>query len=147
MTSIHLYNAEKKDIEDVYNLLIEFKRVDLADLNYPEVDRDKVIKFLHTMLQKGQIILLKELDKELVIGVCIFYKTEYWYSRSQLITIQTVYISKEFRSFAFFKLLIDSVKKVARGLPIALPIISGLHKDAVFEKLGFKNMGSNWRID
>jgi len=147
MSSVHLYNAEKNDIEDVYNLLVEFKKVDLVDFNYPEIDRTKVIKFLHTILQKGQIILLKELDKNIVIGCCIFYKTEYWYSKSELITIQTVYISKEYRSFAFFKLLIDNVKKVAKNLPIVLPIISGLKIDAVFEKLGFQNMGSNWRID
>ena len=59
MSSVHLYNAEKNDIEDVYNLLVEFKKVDLVDFNYPEIDRTKVIKFLHTILQKGQIILLK----------------------------------------------------------------------------------------
>ena len=33
MTSIHLFQAEKKDFEDVYNLLIQFKNDDLEDLN------------------------------------------------------------------------------------------------------------------
>ena len=44
------------------------------------------------------------------------------------------------------ELLIDCVKKVSEDLPIVLSITSGLHIDPVFEKLGFKNMGSNWRL-
>ena len=32
MTSVHLYQAEKKDLQNIYDLLIEFKEVDLIDL-------------------------------------------------------------------------------------------------------------------
>ena len=60
--------------------------------------------------------------------------------------IQIIYIKKSFRNFKLVKLLIDSVKKVSEDLPIVLSITSGLHIDPVFEKLGFKNMGSNWRL-
>ena len=41
--------------------------------------------------------------------------------------------------------LIDSVKKQSMGLPLVLSITSGLGIDPVFQKLGFRNMGSNWR--
>ena len=33
MSSVHLYQAEKKDVKDVYDLLINFKEVDLVDVN------------------------------------------------------------------------------------------------------------------
>ena len=32
MTSVHLYQAEKKDFQNIYDLLVEFKEVDLNDL-------------------------------------------------------------------------------------------------------------------
>ena len=43
--------------------------------------------------------------------------------------------------------LVDSIKKVAKGLPMYLSVTSGLHIDPVFQKLGFKNLGSNWRLN
>ena len=44
------------------------------------------------------------------------------------------------------KQLVDSVKQVAGNLPISLSIIAKLNADKLFEKLGFENMGSNWRL-
>ena len=41
------------------------------------------------ILQKGQIILLKDLDLDEVIGCAIFNKTEYWFSKSECINIHT----------------------------------------------------------
>ena len=31
MTSTHLYQAEKTDVENIYSLLVEYKNVDLKD--------------------------------------------------------------------------------------------------------------------
>ena len=45
------------------------------------------------------------------------------------------------------EMLVDSIKKVAKGLPMYLSVTSGLHIDPVFQKLGFKNLGSNWRLN
>ena len=42
--------------------------------------------------------------------------------------------------------MIDSVIKVSDGLPIFLAITTGLKIDAVFKRLGFENLGSNWRM-
>ena len=42
--------------------------------------------------------------------------------------------------------MIESVKKIANGLPIVLGVTTGLQIDPVFKKLGFENMGSNWRL-
>ena len=57
MTSVHLYQAEKKDFEDVYDLLIQFKYDDLEHLQLPKVDQAKLTTFINTILKKGKIIL------------------------------------------------------------------------------------------
>ena len=41
MTSVHLYQAEQKDFQSVYDLLIEFKEFDLKDAQLPDIDKDK----------------------------------------------------------------------------------------------------------
>ena len=146
MTSVHLYQAEKKDVENIYDLLVEFKDEDLSDLNLPDVDKPKLLTFINAMLQKKKIILLKNLDKNKLVGLCIFYKSELWFSKEQVMNIHVIYIKKNFRSYKLLKTMIDSVKKVSDGLPIFLAITTGLKIDAVFKRLGFENLGSNWRM-
>ncbi len=145
MTSTHLYYAEKSDIESIYQLAIEYKNVDLLDADYPDIDRNKLINFINTMLKKGKIMLMKDLDKDRLIACCMFNKSEYFFSKTEIMQIQIVYVKKEYRNFNLVKTLIDSVKKQAEGLPLVLSITSGLGIDPVFQKLGFRNMGSNWR--
>jgi len=146
MSSVHLYQAEKKDVENVYDLLIEFKEFDLKGARLPEIDRDKLLNCINVILKRGKIILAKDLDKKELMGVCMFHKSEYWFSKQQLMNIHVLYIRKNYRNFKLVKTIIDSVKNVSEGLPISLSVTSGLHIDPVFEKLGFENMGSNWRL-
>lgn len=146
MTSVHLYQAEKKDIEDIYNLLVEYKNVDLVDVHFPEIDREKLMNFINTILQRGKIILIKDLDRRELIGTCMFNKSEYFFSKSKIMQIQMIYIKQRFRNFKLVKTLIDSVKSVSEDLPIVLSITSGLGVDPVFQRLGFENMGGNWRL-
>ena len=146
MTSIHLFQAEKKDFENVYDLLIQFKHDELEHLDLPKVDKNKLTIFINTMLQKGKIIILKDLDKNIFVGCCIFHKAEYWFSKDMFMNIHIIYIKKNFGNFKLLKTMIDSVKKVADNLPIILSVSTGLKIDAVFEKLGFQDMGSNWRL-
>jgi hypothetical protein len=146
MTSVHLYQAEQKDFENVYDLLIEFKEFDLKDEQLPEIDKDKLTNCINVILKKGKIILAKDLDKKELMGLCMFHKSEYWFSKEQLMNIHVLYIRKSFRNYKLVKTIIDSVKNVSEGLPINLSVTSGLHIDPVFEKLGFQNMGSNWRL-
>ena len=147
MSSINLYSAEKKDVEIICDLLNNFKDEDLKDLDYPEVDDKKLINFVNLIMQKGTIILLKDLDLNEVIGCAIFNKTEYWFSKSECIHIHTIYVKKSFRNFKLVTALVDSIKKVGKNLPMYLSITSGLNIDPVFKKLGFKNLGSNWRLN
>jgi len=147
MSSINLYSAEKKDVEIICDLLNNFKDEDLKDLDYPEVDEKKLINFVNLIMQKGTIILLKDLDLNEVIGCAIFNKTEYWFSKSECIHIHTIYVKKSFRNFKLVTALVDSIKKVGKNLPMYLSVTSGLNIDPVFKKLGFKNLGSNWRLN
>ena len=146
MTSVHFYQAEKKEFQNVYDLLIEFKEVELAELKLPNEDKTKLTQFINSILEKGKIILVKDLDKDEFMGCCMFHKSEYWFSKDQIMNIHIIYIKKKFRNFKLVKTLIDSVKKVSEGMPIVLSITTGLQIDPVFEKLGFENMGSNWRL-
>ena len=146
MTSVHLYQAEKKDIENIYDLLVEFKQVDLEGLNFPDIDKPKLLGFINTMLQRGKIILLNNLDSNQLIGCCIFHKTEFWFSKEEMINIHLIYIKKEFRSYKLVKTLVESVKKVAENIPIFISVTTGLKIDPVFKRLGFENLGSNWRL-
>tara|TARA_R100001460_G_scaffold98567_1_gene141468 strand:+ start:2544 stop:2987 length:444 start_codon:yes stop_codon:yes gene_type:complete len=146
MTSVHLYQAEQKDFQNVYDLLIEFKEFDLKDARLPDIDETKLTNCINVILKKGKIILAKDLDKKELMGLCMFHKSEYWFSKEQLMNIHVLYIRKSFRNFKLVKTIIDSVKNVSEGLPISLSVTSGLHIDPVFEKLGFENMGSNWRL-
>ena len=146
MSSVHLYQAEKKDLQNIYDLLIEFKEVDLIDLKLPDVDKSKLTIFINTILQKGKVILAKDLDKNEFIGICMFHKSEFWFSKGQMINIHVIYIKKNFRNYKLFKTMIDSVKKIAKELPIVIGVTTGLKIDPVFKRLGFENMGSNWRL-
>ena len=146
MSSFHIYQAEKKDFQEVFDLLINFKEVDLVDVDLPKVDKPKLTAFINAMLQKGKIILVKELDQQVPIGCCIFHKSEYWFSKQQLINIHVIYIKKQYRNFKLVKTLIDSVKNVSEDLPIVIGVTTKIEIDSVFEKLGFENMGANWRL-
>ena len=146
MSSVHLYQAEKKDFQKVFDLLIDFKEVDLVDVGLPEVDKPKLTNFINAMLQKGKIILAKELDQQELIGCCIFHKSEYWFSKQELININILYIKKQYRNFKLVKTIVDSVKNIAEDLPIVMGVTTKIEIDAVFEKLGFENMGGNWRL-
>jgi len=145
--SIHLYNAEKKDVQIVCDLLKTFKDEDLQNLDYPEVDDKKLENFINVMLVKGKVILLKDLDLDDILGCAIFNKTEYWFSKSECIHIHTIYIKKNYRNFKLVTALFEAIKKVSDNLPMYLPVTSGLNIDPVFKKLGFKNLGSNWRFN
>ena len=146
MSSVHIYQAEKKHFQEVFDLLINFKEVDLVDVDLPKVDKQKLTAFINGMLQKGKIILVKELDKQELIGCCIFHKSEYWYSRQEVVNINILYIKKPYRNFKLVKTLVDSVKNVADDLPIVMGVTTKIEIGAVLEKLGFENMGGNWRL-
>ena len=76
----------------------------------------------------------------------MFNKSEYWFSKQQAIIIQLIYIVKKYRNYQLMKQLMDMIKDVADNNDILLSITSKLNADKLFEKLGFENMGANWRL-
>ena len=65
--SIHLYQAEKKDLQTICDLLINFKDEDLVDLDYPEVDEPKLKNFINLLLTNIIIFyLIFHLDNHLI---------------------------------------------------------------------------------
>jgi|TARA_R100000093_G_scaffold4309_1_gene4091 N-acetylglutamate synthase-like GNAT family acetyltransferase len=145
MPSCNFYQATGKDVIDIANILKKFKE-DLVDCDYPDIDNDKLNNFILGMLKKGKIICVKNLDDDKLIGVCIFYKTEYWWSKEQTMVIQLIYVLKKYRNYQVVKQLVDSVKQVAENLPISLSIIAKLNADKLLKRLGFEQMGNNWRL-
>ena len=120
MSSVHLYQAEKKDFDMIYEMLMEFKEGDLFDKKLPEVDKPKVTLFINTILEKGKIIFAKDLDKEELMGLCMFHKAEYWFSKDKIMNIHVLYVRKQYRTYNLVKVIVDSVKNVSDGLPILL---------------------------
>ena len=146
MTSIHLYQAEKKDIPELNNLIHDWKKTHLTHCNFPDLDDAKVNFYLITFLKVGKIICIKNLDEDRMVGCLIYHKTEYWFSKQNIMEIEMIYVQPEFRNYKLLKQLIDMVKKGSENIPIVLSTTTKLDIDPVFEKLGFENMGSNWRL-
>ena len=145
MPSCNFYQATGKDVIDIANILKKFKE-DLVDCDYPDIDNDKLNNFILGMLKKGKIICVKNLDDDKLIGVCIFYKTEYWWSKQQTMVIQLIYVIKKYRNYQLVKQMVDSVKQISENLPISLSIIAKLNADKLLKRLGFEQMGNNWRL-
>ena len=146
MTSIHLYQAEKKDIQELNYLIYDWKETHLTHCNFPELDNAKVNYYLNTFLKIGKIICIKDLDKDKMVGCLIFHKSEYWFSKQKIVEIEMIYVQPQFRNYKLLKQLIDMVKRVSENNPIVLSTTTKLDIDPVFERLGFENMGSNWRL-
>tara|TARA_Y100000033_G_C2658295_1_gene68266 strand:- start:43 stop:486 length:444 start_codon:yes stop_codon:yes gene_type:complete len=146
MTSIHLYQAEKKDIQELNFLIHDWKETHLTHCNFPELDNSKVNYYLNTFLKIGKIICIKDLDKDKIVGCLIFHKSEYWFSKQKIVEIEMIYVQPQFRNYKLLKQLINMVKRVSDNNPIVLSTTTKLDIDPVFERLGFENMGSNWRL-
>ena len=73
MASCNFYQAEKKDKDEILDLLQKFKD-DLIDFNYPDIDKDKVRNFLNVILKRGKVVCVKNLDTDKLIGICMFTK-------------------------------------------------------------------------
>ena len=130
MTSYHFYEAQKKDLNEMFNILHEFEK-EAPDLGYPNIDRAKLqTRILHFM-DNGKVLMVKDLDKDKLIGVAILHMTEFLWSREQLLNIQTIYVLKEYRSFALFNQMMKIIKKQANEKPIHMSISTKLIADSL----------------
>ena len=91
MTSIHLYQAEKKDIQELNYFIHDWKETHLTHCNFPELDNSKVNYYLNTFLKIGKIVCIKDLDKDKMVGCLIFHKSEYWFSKQKIMIIEMIW--------------------------------------------------------
>ena len=144
MTSFHFYEASKDNIDEVFEILHEFEK-DAPALGYPHINRPKMKKTIMMFLEKGKIILIKDLDTNKIVGTTIFLMHEYLWSKEQLVAVQVVYIIKKYRSFKLFNQTMDIIKNQAKGKAIHLSISTKLGADKLLDRYGFENMGGLWR--
>ena len=88
-------------------MLMEFKEGDLFDKKLPEVDKPKLTLFINTILEKGKIICAKDLDSEELMGLCMFHKAEYWFSKDKKMNIHVLYVRKQYRTYNLVKVIVD----------------------------------------
>ena len=143
--NVHLFSANRKNIEEIYNLIVYLKETDLDKIDFPEIDEIKLKNYIKNILRLGKIICIKDLDTDKIVGCCMYTKAEYFFSRSKLVEINIIYIKKEYRNFPLVKRIVESVKNYADGLPVFLYISTAQGFDPVFKKLGFDSMGGSWR--
>ena len=143
--NVHLFSANRKNIEEIYNLIVYLKETDLDKIDFPEIDEIKLKNYIKNILRLGKIICIKDLDTDKIVGCCMYTKAEYFFSRSKLVEINLIYIKKKYRNFPLVKRVVESVKKYADGLPVFLYISTAQGFDPVFKKLGFDSMGGSWR--
>ena len=62
MSSVHLYQAEKKDFDMIYEMLMEFKEGELFDKKLPEVDKPKVTLFILPLRKLYLVMGLYEMN-------------------------------------------------------------------------------------
>ena len=75
----------------------------------------------------------------------IFMFNEYLWSKEQLLTVQVIYILKEYRSLNLFNQAMDIIKNQAKGRHIHLTISTKLLADKLLDRYGFEKMGGLWR--
>ena len=147
MASFHFYEASNKNMEEIFEILNEFEK-EAPALDYPHINinfRPKMKQTLMMFLEKGKIILIKDLDKNKIVGITIFLFNEYLWSREQLLSVQVIYILKEYRSFKLFNQTMDIIKNQAKGRHIHLTISTRLMADKLLDRYGFEKLGGLWR--
>ena len=146
MDKYKFYQANEKDLDALYEMLKKFK-IELRDLKLPNISEEKLFNTLETLITKGKIICCNLNESEKIIGAIAFFKTQHWWSEKILYNIHFVYVLPEHRNFIIFRNLLGSVKKIAKDDPISLSISTKLNIDPVLQKLGFEDMGKNWRLN
>jgi len=144
MASFHFYEASNKNMDEIFEILNEFEK-EAPALDYPHINRPKMKQTLMMFLERGKIILIKDLDKNKIVGITIFVMNEYLWSREQLLAVQVIYILKEYRSFKLFNQTMDIIKNQAKGRHIHLTISTRLMADKLLDRYGFEKLGGLWR--
>lgn len=145
MSSYHFYEAEKKDTNEIFEILKNFEK-EVEELNYPKVDNDKLKTKIFYFLEHGKILMVKNLDKNKLIGLSVMHNTEYLWSTENILNVQVIYVLPEYRSLEVFNNIMKIIKTQANDKAIHLSISTKLIASQLLERVGFEQMGNIWRM-
>ena len=145
MSSYHFYEAKNEDTDEIFEILKNFEK-EVEELNYPKVDNDKLKSRIFYFIEKGKILMVKNLDKNKLIGVSVMHNTEYLWSKENILNVQVIYVLPEYRSLEIFNNIMKIIKTQANKKAIHLSISTKLVASKLLERVGFEQMGGIWRM-
>ena len=145
MSSYHFYEAKNKDTDEIFEILKNFEK-EVEELNYPKVDNDKLKSRIFYFIEHGKILMVKNLDKNKLIGVSVMHNTEYLWSKENILNVQVIYVLPEYRSLEIFNNIMKIIKTQANEKAIHLSISTKLIASKLLERVGFEQMGGIWRM-
>ena len=145
MSSYHFYEAKNEDTDEIFEILKNFEE-EVKELIYPKVDNDKLKSRIFYFIEKGKIIMVKNLDKNKLIGVSVMHNTEYLWSKENILNVQVIYVLPEYRSLEIFNNIMKIIKTQANKKAIHLSISTKLVASKLLERVGFEQMGGIWRM-
>tara|TARA_R100001530_G_scaffold60521_1_gene43731 strand:+ start:261 stop:701 length:441 start_codon:yes stop_codon:yes gene_type:complete len=145
MTSYHFYEAKNKDTDEIFEILKNFEE-EVKELNYPKVDNDKLKSRIFYFIEHGKILMVKNLDKNKLIGVSVIHNTEYLWSKENILNVQVIYVLPEHRTLEVFNNIMKIIKTQANDNAIHLSISTKLIASNLLERVGFEQMGNIWRM-
>jgi len=145
MSSYHFYEAKNEDTDEIFEILKNFEK-EVEELNYPKVDNDKLKSRIFYFIEHGKILMVKNLDKNKLIGVSVMHNTEYLWSKENILNVQVIYVLPEYRSLEIFNNIMKIIKTQANEKAIHLSISTKLIASKLLERVGFEQMGGIWRM-
>ena len=145
MSSYHFYEAKNEDTDEIFEILKNFEK-EVEELNYPKVDNDKLKSRIFYFIEHGKILMVKNLDKNQLIGVSVMHNTEYLWSKENILNVQVIYVLPEYRSLEIFNNIMKIIKTQANKKAIHLSISTKLVASKLLERVGFEQMGGIWRM-
>ena len=145
MSSYHFYEAKNEDTDEIFEILKNFEE-EVKELNYPKVDNDKLKSRIFYFIEKGKILMVKNLDKNKLIGVSVMHNTEYLWSKENILNVQVIYVLPEYRSLEIFNNIMKIIKTQENKKAIHLSISTKLVASKLLERVGFEQMGGIWRM-
>lgn len=145
MSSYHFYEAKNEDTDEIFEILKNFEK-EVEELNYPKVDNDKLKSRIFYFIEHGKILMVKNLDKNKLIGVSVMHNTEYLWSKENILNVQVIYVLPEYRSLEIFNNIMKIIKTQANKKAIHLSISTKLVASKLLERVGFEQMGGIWRM-
>jgi len=142
-----LTKAKDTNIAELINLLILMP--DEANTIYPPYNKQIGARYLKGLIDQDLVLLLVK-DKK-IIGTIGGNITRWWWSESKMLINTFFFVKKEHRTFENAKKLIMGFNQIAEKnlVPMILATSDAKdmeRKDMLFEKLGFRKLGSQYGI-